>query len=180
MTSPGFTDWPETMFSAEEIRPSTAICGFSFAQRTHGTDHCGRTTHVCLHGLHRPGGFDGQAPGIERDALSNYGQGLLRLTFGFVAHDDEARWPCAPFAHSYQATESSFRKLRLVKDLEVEPADVGHFPCALREGLRIDRVRWLVRQNRAPGSLPLLWRFRVRSGSSAGLPNIAMRSIFDG
>ena len=61
------------------------------AQGLERAQHAGGAAHVELHFVHAGGGLDGDAAGVERDALAHQGHGRLALGRALVAQHDEAQ-----------------------------------------------------------------------------------------
>ena len=82
--SPGRCARLPGMFSTQGMKAVTGIDGFNCAMRPHGADHGRAARHVVLHLLHAVGRLDGDAAGVERDALAHQAQvrAALRLLAG--------------------------------------------------------------------------------------------------
>ena len=64
--------------------------GLEQGNGAHGADHGCAAGHVVLHLLHVVGGLDGDAAGVEGDALADEAEyGAVGYAFGLVAEDDE-------------------------------------------------------------------------------------------
>ena len=70
-TSPGRYALPSGMFSAAAKMPCTSTFGLRRADDLHEADDVRRAAHVVLHLAHARGGLDGEAAGVERDALAD-------------------------------------------------------------------------------------------------------------
>ena len=80
---------------------AAAVIGFFSAVRAvagHGThggeepDHRGSAAHVHLHGHHAVGGLDGEAAGIEGDALADEGQRATGVGRVIGELDESGSW----------------------------------------------------------------------------------------
>src|SRR5207244_7435498 len=56
-------------------------------QRMHQPDHAGRAAHVAFHVFHAGGALDGNAAGIEANALADESNRLIALLAAVPAHD---------------------------------------------------------------------------------------------
>ncbi len=77
--SPGRCARLPTMFSTAGTSAVTGIDGFSCAMARMAPEHGRAAGHVVLHLLHALGGLDGDAAGIEGDALADQAQMIAAL-----------------------------------------------------------------------------------------------------
>ncbi len=63
---------------------------FARSKRVHEPDHAGGSCHIAFHVLHAASGLDGNAAGIETDALADEGKRCGAALAAVPAHDDRA------------------------------------------------------------------------------------------
>ena len=114
----------------------------ALAQRMHQPDDAGGAAHVALHVLHAGRRLDGDAAGIEHNALADDGERLGALRFRAVPlHDCNARGAHASLRHRQQRTHLELLDLRGVEDLDLH-ADLLQLAHAIRE---LDRPQYVGR-----------------------------------
>ena len=77
--SPGRCARLPGMFSTQGMKAVTGMRGLQLRDGPHGAHHGRAARHVVLHLLHAVGGLDGDAAGIEGDALAHQAQVRLGL-----------------------------------------------------------------------------------------------------
>ena len=109
----------------------------------HQTDDASRTAHIALHVLHVGGTLDGNATGIEADALADEGDRLIAALAAVPPQDHGAAGPGRALRHAKQRTHSKLRHRLDVKDLDND-AELAQLGRAARELDREKHVRRLV------------------------------------
>ena len=109
----------------------------------HQPDHAGRAPHVALHVLHAGGALDGNATGIEANALADESDGLIALFAAVPAHDHGAAGLRGALRDTEQRAHAEFLHRLDVEHLDID-AEFLELAGATRELHRIQHVRWLV------------------------------------
>ena len=111
----------------------------------HQSDDASRTAHIALHVLHASGRLDGNAPGIETNALSDESDWLIAALSPVPAHDHGAAGPggalCDP---EYRAHSELLHRID-VENFDID-AQLPQLAGAPGEFLRVKHVRRLVHQ----------------------------------
>src|SRR4029077_1396997 len=108
-------------------------------------DDAGRTAHVTLHVLHVGSALDGNAAGIEADALADEGHRLIAALTAIPAHDHDPARPCRALGDTEQRPHAKFRHRLDVEDFDVD-ANLSQWAGAARELFGIENVRRLIHQ----------------------------------
>ena len=111
----------------------------------HGVKDDGGARHVGLHVAHAQGRLDGDAAGVEGDALAHegdLGRGLGRGVFDL----DQARLPGGALADAEDAAEALLLQALLVPDGHLDRQALGQFLGGVGEGLGVEVARRLVDQ----------------------------------
>ena len=137
--SPGRCALPSGMFSTRPMAPTALTFAFRAASACIKPDHAGRAPHVALHVLHAGGALDGDAAGIEADALADEGDRLVAALGAVPAHDDGAAGPRRTLADAEQRAHAELGHGLDVEHLDVD-AELLELAGAAREFLR-DRAR---------------------------------------
>src|SRR5207237_7148499 len=87
------------------------------SQCVHQTDDASRTAHIALHVLHVGGTLDGNATGIEADALADEGDRLIAALAAVPPQDHGAAGPGRALRHAKQRTNSQLRPSLAFKTL---------------------------------------------------------------
>src|SRR5689334_20257149 len=109
----------------------------------HQPDHAGRAAHVALHVLHAGGALDGNAAGIEADALADERHRLIATLGAVPAHDHGAARPRRTLADTEQRAHAELGHGLDVEHLDLD-AELLELAGAAGELLRIEYVRRLV------------------------------------
>ena len=111
----------------------------------HGADHRRAAGHVVLHPLHAVCGLDGDATGVERDALAHEPEdGRGRRARRIVRHDDHARRFGAAAGDTEQQPHVQPLDFVFVEDLDFEPGVARDGRAALGKHRRRQDIRRLV------------------------------------
>src|SRR3984893_19465668 len=109
----------------------------------HQSDHTGSTAHVALHVLHVGGTFDGNAAGVEANALADKSHRLIAALAAFPAHDHGPAGLNRALGDTEQCTQSEFGHGLDVENLDLD-AEFAQLGGAARKFNRIEYVRRLI------------------------------------
>ena len=110
--------------------------GLELRDGAHGSDHGGGSGHVVLHLFHALGGLDGDAAGVEGDALADEaedGEAGLRAAGGLVGHDDEGGGFGGALCYGPEGSHAQLVEFGGGVDLAAEAGLSAHRPGALAE-----------------------------------------------
>ena len=124
-TSPGRIAVPLGMFSVVGITAMHRVRRLEPRQRAHRAGHRRTARHVVLHPLHAVGGLDGNAAGVERNALPDEPQHRPpgRRRRAMAEHDHARRFGTA-LPDRQQHAHAQIANLSVVKHLDVQ-TDAG-------------------------------------------------------
>ena len=137
-TSPGFCALPSGMFSAAQTMADDAHLRLEQGDGAHGAEHGSAAGHVVLHLLHVVGGLDGDAAGVEGDALADQAEhGAVGDAFGLIAQHDQRRRLLRSLRN---APERAHLQLFDLVGRAVLPTS-GRLPAAM-SAARLAELRW--------------------------------------
>src|SRR3981189_207781 len=120
--SPGRCALPSGMFSTRPMAPTALTFAFRAAS----------APHIALHVLHAGGALDGNAAGIETDALADKGNRLIAPLAAIPAHDHDPSRLRRALRHSEQRAHAEFRHGLDVEDLD-DDAELAKLAGAMGE-----------------------------------------------
>jgi hypothetical protein len=128
------------MFSQAGMRPTRLIFGSKLRHGAEGAQHAGRAAHVELHLVHLGRRLDGDAAGVERDALAHQHDRRLSLRGARVAQHDEARRLVGALRHGQERAHAELLGVLAVQHFHLDAELLAE---ALGRPARKLGVQWL-------------------------------------
>ena len=120
---------------------------FQLGDGAHGADHGCAAAHIVLHLLHALGGFDGDAAGVEGDALADQAEVRRRSGRGRpVAEDDERGRFGAALRHAEQCAHAEALEVAAFEHLALQALFLSHLARGSGHFQRGEEIGGLVRQ----------------------------------